>query len=102
MTSGHPPNKFDPAASGSLVIDVPVDGSFVILPWRVFGSSIREDDMSLALRGMAFGAGKLDCVYGCDAMIRSDAAPKLQADGAFRVGKGMQYVRLSGKGESVE
>lgn len=102
MTSGHPPNKFDPATSGSLVIDVPVNGSFVILPWRVFESSIGEDDMSLALRGMAFGAGKLDSVYACDAMIRSDAAPKLQADCTFRVGKGMQYVRLSGRDESVE
>lgn len=104
MTSGHPPNKPGPATGGSLVMDVllPVDGSFVILPWRVFESSVGEDDTSLARRGMALGTCKLDCVYGCNAMIRSDAAPKIQAGRTFRVGRGMQYVRLPMKDESAE
>lgn len=45
-------------------MDVPVDGSFVILPWRVSESSVGEDDMSLARRGMVLGTSKLDYMYG--------------------------------------
>jgi hypothetical protein len=73
-------------------MDVPVDGSFVIWPWRVVESSVGEDDMSLARRGMALGTGRLNYEYGWIAMIRSDAAPKIEAGRTFRVGRGMLYV----------
>lgn len=43
------------------------------------------------------------CMDGCsNAMIRSDAAPKIQAGRTFRVGRDMQYVSLPMKDESAE